>query len=237
MTECDARVAVREEELLLLPERALFWPRAETLVVADAHFGKAASFRASAVPVPRGTTTGTLARLDGLLDRTGARRILFLGDFLHAKDGRAPDMLGALADWRKRRHAVEMTLVRGNHDRRAGDPPREVAVECVDAPFLEPPFALAHHPRPVPGSYVLAGHLHPAVVLTGPARQRERLVCFWFGVDFGVLPAFGDFTGVAEVSPTAEDRVFVIADECVVEAVQPHRLASRPEGANTDDTN
>ena len=210
-------VDVSGEELVLLSERAVFWPRRETLLIADAHFGKAASFRASGVPVPHGTTADALGRVDALLNRTSARRIVFLGDFLHAKEGRAPATLNALAEWRARHQAIAMTLVRGNHDRRAGDPPREIAIDCMNAPLLEEPFALAHHPSAVPGAYVLAGHLHPAAVMTGPARQRERLACFWLGAEIGVLPAFGDFTGVAEVSPAVGDRVFVIAEHCVVE--------------------
>ena len=218
MSERDACVAVQGEELVLSAERAVFWPRAETLLIADAHFGKAASFRASGVPVPRGTTADALGRVDTLLDRTSARRIVFLGDFLHAKEGRAPNTVRAIAEWRARHSDIEMTLVRGNHDRRAGDPPAEIRIECVDAPLREGPFALAHHPRAVPGAYALAGHLHPAVVLKGPARQRERLACFWLGAEVGVLPAFGDFTGVSEVSPADEDRVFVIAGEAVVQA-------------------
>jgi metallophosphoesterase superfamily enzyme len=58
---------------------------------------------------------------------------------------------------------------------------------------------------------VLAGHLHPCVVLAGGARQRERLPCFWFGRDVGVLPAFGDFTGCAEITVEPGDRVWVVA--------------------------
>jgi uncharacterized protein len=217
MAERSARVDVCGEQLVLLSERAVFWPRMETLLVADAHFGKAASFRASGVPVPHGTTAEALGRVDTLLERTSARRIVFLGDFLHAKEGRAPATVNALAEWRARHQTIDMTLVRGNHDRHAGDPPQEIAIDCVDAPLLDGPFALTHHPRAVPGAYVLAGHLHPAAVLTGPARQRERLACFWLGTEIGVLPAFGDFTGVAEVSPAAGDRVFVIAEHSVVE--------------------
>ncbi|HJR67627.1 MAG TPA: ligase-associated DNA damage response endonuclease PdeM [Gemmatimonadaceae bacterium] len=217
MPERGLRVDTCGEELVLLPERAVFWPRTETLLVADAHFGKAASFRAAGVPVPHGTTADALTRVDALLDRTSARRVVFLGDFLHAKEGRSPNTVRALAEWRSRCHAIAMTLVRGNHDRRAGDPPAEIAIDCVDAPLREEPFAFTHHPRAVPGAYVLAGHLHPAAVMTGPARQRERLPCFWLGAEIGVLPAFGDFTGVAEVSPAAGDRVFVIADESVFE--------------------
>lgn len=218
MSERDAYVDVQGEKLVLSAERAMFWPRAETLLIADAHFGKAASFRASGVPVPRGTTADALARVDTLIDRTSARRIVFLGDFLHAKEGRAPTTVRAIAEWRARHSRIEMTLVRGNHDRRAGDPPAEIRIECVEAPLQERPFALAHHPRAVAGAYALAGHLHPAVVMKGPARQRERLACFWLGAEVGVLPAFGDFTGVAEVTPVEGDRVFVIAGESVVQA-------------------
>ena len=218
MSEREARVDIQGEELVLSAERAVLWPRAETLLIADAHFGKAASFRANAVPVPHGTTAEALARVDTLLDRTSARRIIFLGDFLHAKEGRAPNTVGAIAEWRARHSSIDMILVRGNHDRHAGDPPAEIRIECVDAPLLDGPFALAHHPRAVSGSYVLAGHLHPSVVMTGPARMWERLPCFWLGTEVGVLPAFGDFTGVAEVSPADGDRVFVIARDCVVRA-------------------
>jgi DNA ligase-associated metallophosphoesterase len=218
MSGREASVAVLGEELVLSPERAVYWPRAETLLIADAHFGKAASFRANGVPVPRGTTAEGLARIDALLERTSARRIVFLGDFLHAREGRAPDTVRAIAAWRARHRPIEMTLVRGNHDRRAGDPPPEVQIDCMDAPLFDGPFALTHHPRAVAGCYVLAGHLHPAVVMTGPARQWERLACFWLGAEVGVLPAFGDFTGVAEVTPAAEDRVFVVAGDRVVQA-------------------
>ncbi len=46
-----------------LPQRALALPDAGVLLVADAHLGKAVSFRRLGVPVPEATTQGTLARL------------------------------------------------------------------------------------------------------------------------------------------------------------------------------
>ena len=51
------------EALALLPEKAAWWPAQRALLVADAHVGKAQSFRRLGVPVPRGTTTETLAAL------------------------------------------------------------------------------------------------------------------------------------------------------------------------------
>ena len=212
----DASVEVAGEALTLLHERAAWWTRMQTLLVADPHFGKAATFRALGVPVPRGTTTGTLERLDAILGRTAARRLIFLGDFLHATEGRDAETLRVLNDWRRRHAAVEMILVRGNHDARAGDPPRELEVKCVTAPLVESPFVFDHHPRRSDAGYVLCGHIHPAVALRGMARQHSRLPCFWFGKDIGVLPAFGEFTGVAEADVEAGDDIFVVADDAVI---------------------
>jgi DNA ligase-associated metallophosphoesterase len=213
----DAHVEVAGETLRLLPERAAYWERARTLLVADAHFGKAASFRALGVPVPGGTTLDGLQRLDAMLARTAARRIAFLGDYLHAREGRAPATLDALARWHEQHPDVELLLVRGNHDRDAGDPPRASGVRCVDAPLVEPPFVLAHHPTTSREGFVIAGHLHPAAFLEGAGRQRERLPCFWLGASCMVLPAFGEFTGMAEIEARAGDRAWVVAGGEVIE--------------------
>jgi DNA ligase-associated metallophosphoesterase len=207
---------VAGEELELCAERAVFWRSRSMLLVADPHFGKAASFRKLGVFVPKGTTTSALARLDALMARTSPARVVFLGDFLHAREGRNDETFAALAAWRASHGDVEMRIVRGNHDRRAGDPPSEVGIECLDGPMRELPFALAHHPVAVPGAYVLAGHLHPCATLFGRARQRERLPCFWFGSDVGVLPAFGELTGCAEIDPRDGDAVYVVAEDRVV---------------------
>ena len=209
-------VMIAGETLHLFAARAVYRPSTSTLLVADLHFGKAAAFRAAGVYVPEATTDAILERLDALLQVTSARRIVFLGDLLHAKEGRHPDTLRAMMTWRSNHADVAMMLVRGNHDQCAGDPPDSMGITCLDSPVLEPPFAYAHKPRERAGSYVLCGHVHPAVLLSGAGRQRERLPCFWFGASVGVLPAFGEFTGLAEVQPATGDRVWVVADDELV---------------------
>lgn len=213
----DAEVRLGGEDVVLLVERALFWPRAGTLVVADLHWGKAATFRAAGIPVPVGATSDDLARLDAALFRTCARRLVVLGDLFHAKAGRIASLtLAELRRWRALRDELEIMLVRGNHDRHAGDPPDDLRINCVNAPAFVPPFVLRHEPAASPEGYTLAGHLHPGIVLAGPALQRERLPCFWLTPAGAVLPAFGSFTGSASVVPGPEDRIFVVADEEVI---------------------
>lgn len=215
----DVVIDLRGERLTLLPERAAFWQGASTLLVADPHWGKAATFRASGIPVPSGTTREALDRLTSAVHRTSAGRVVFLGDLLHAREGRSNDMFAALASWRSSKPHVDVVLVRGNHDRRAGDPPVELGIECVNAPHAAAPFVFAHHPASDPGGYVLAGHVHPGIRLYGSGGQRERLPCFFFGKELAVLPAFGDFTGLANVEPGEGDSVYAVADDSVIQVV------------------
>lgn len=208
-------VEIGAARLALLPQRAACLLDERCLLVADAHFGKAASFRHLGVPVPRGTTTQNLSALSDAIAACGARRIVFLGDLLHSAQGRAPATLQALAAWRREHPALELLLVRGNHDARAGDPPAELGVQPVNEPLRMAGLNLCHHPRQSTDAYVLAGHLHPCVVLDGRAHQRLRLPCFHFGARVGLLPAFGAFTGMHAVRPAAGERVFVVADGAV----------------------
>lgn len=212
----DITIELAGERVVLLPERALFWPRGAALIAADLHWGKDATFRAAGLAIPPGITAGDLARLDLALARSGATRLLLLGDLLHARAGRDPAAFAHIAEWRASHSQLEITLVRGNHDRGAGDPPIEWRFECVNEPWAEPPFVLRHHPQEEMDGYVLAGHLHPAVRLRGAGRQQARLACFWLGARVGVLPAFGGFTGGALVAPEPGDRVFVLADDAVL---------------------
>lgn len=204
------------ETLVPLPERALYWPRERTLFVADIHLGKAEAFRAGAIPVPHGTTTTMLARLDRIVASTRCERLIFLGDLWHDRAGRTQRIDDAFLDWRLRYTELEVVLVEGNHDRKAGRVPEGFWVLELQEPCAVGPFALRHYPEPLEGCHVLAGHLHPAVKLDGRGGQSLCLPCFWFGASVGVLPAFGDFTGVARVRPQRGDRVLVVADNKVI---------------------
>ncbi|MCA0243216.1 MAG: ligase-associated DNA damage response endonuclease PdeM [Proteobacteria bacterium] len=204
------RIEAGGEALLLLPQRAVYLPLHRSLLVADAHIGKAQSFRRLGVPVPAGTTAGTLARLDEALQATAAERVIFLGDLLHSARGRGAETLAAVQRWRAAHLQLDCLLLRGNHDRHAGDPPADWRVRVADEPFMLGGLALRHHPEAQDGAYVLAGHVHPCVVLGGRAHDRLRLPCFHFGPAVGVLPAFGEFTGMHALRRGDGERVFVV---------------------------
>ncbi|WP_278929671.1 ligase-associated DNA damage response endonuclease PdeM [Pseudomonas qingdaonensis] len=211
MSHC-LNIDVHGEQLLLLGDKALYWPARRVMLVADVHIGKAAAFRAQHLPVPRGTTQSTLQRLDRLLTSYPCEELIVLGDFLHARTGRAAATLERVRQWRERHARLKITLIRGNHDLHAGDPPEGLRIDVLDSPLLLGPFALQHQPEPHATHLVLAGHVHPVYVLRGRARQRLRLPCFVIGERLGLLPAFGDFTGGWAVQPQPGERVYLTAD-------------------------
>ena len=92
------------------------------------------------------------------------------------RDRSAPDTLAAVLRWRELHSAVELTLVRGNHDDRAGDRtgharhPALRRTGDVAWPRAEPSPAADER-----CAYVLAGHLHPCVSIGGRAHDWHRL--------------------------------------------------------------
>ena len=208
MTE-EFAVEIAGNRLLLLADKALYWPQQQILCIADAHFGKASAYRAMGQPVPRGTTAANLFRLDRLLQRYPANQLIFLGDFLHGPKSHSPATLTELREWRQRQGKLACTLIRGNHDLRAGDPPADIDIQIFDEPWLLAPFALRHTPALHAGYHVIAGHSHPVFELQGKGRQRLRLPCFQCTDELTLLPSFGDFTGGYCVHSEPGRRIFI----------------------------
>ena len=203
------------ETLELLPDRALFWPRTRTLIVADVHLGKAAAFRRLGVAVPSGATQHDLDRLDVLLSTTDAARLLVLGDLFHTAPTPGEAAVAGFAALRTRHAQRQFTVVAGNHDRAWRRLPSEWQLQWLSAALHEPPFVFQHEPVTDARGYALGGHIHPCVRLRG-GGDSARLPVFWLGAAVGVLPSFGSFTGGYTVRPAPGD---------VLIAVTPHGLA------------
>jgi metallophosphoesterase superfamily enzyme len=113
---------------------------------------------------------------------------------------------------------AEVTLVRGNHDLHAGDPPPALGIAAVGEPYLLAPFAFCHHPDLAGAAgahYVLAGHVHPVFHLVA-RRDALRLPCFLLGAQRAVLPSFGAFTGGHAVRPEVGERLYLVAGDVVL---------------------
>ncbi len=104
------------EPVTLAGARALYWPARQALLIADLHLGKADVFRRAGIALPSGGTSEDLQRLQGLLDRHACRELWILGDILHGPAHRAAWYQQWLG-WRERNTALDVHVLRGNHDR------------------------------------------------------------------------------------------------------------------------
>ncbi len=208
--------------LVLLPDRAAWMPGERTLLVADVHLGKPASFRAFGVPVPEAVTGRDLDRLSRLIHATRAERLIVLGDLVHDQAALLDRTCNAARAWRDAHPSVAVDLIPGNHDRRAP------ACERLGVRVLEPRIVLGgltlthEPPRHPDGPPTLCGHLHPVMSIGRHARVRAP--CFRFEGPVGILPAFGSFTGGLALPADPGVGVFAAGEREVI-AVTPAAAA------------
>lgn len=213
----DLKITLQGESVVLMPERAMLIESTQTLLVADVHLGKDTAFRIAGIPIPGDATADSLVRLSSALERSEARRLIFLGDLVHARTSLDAMTIATIQAWREEHAEIEMLLVPGNHDARSGALPHVLRIETAADELIEPPFVFKHHPEASSQGYTLAGHIHPAIRLAGRGRQKERVACFLFRNEYGLLPAFGTFTGGADMAIQPEDRVFAVTPEQIIE--------------------
>lgn len=220
---CGLPLNFGSHAVVLMPQRAVWWPDQQTVFIADTHFGKEATFRHAAIPVPD-QTQEQLSRLDQVLTQTQARRLIVLGDLQHSRRGRCQTTRSLITEWRGRRPELEVRLIRGNHDVSCGDPPTDWNITALTPPFDEQGLCLIHDPDDVwsrepqsdSGTRTMAGHLHPAVRLSGRGRDSLRLCCFLLRRGVLVLPAFSSFVDSRVIAVEPDDRVFAVAEDSVV---------------------
>ncbi|MEM9171644.1 MAG: ligase-associated DNA damage response endonuclease PdeM [Pseudomonadota bacterium] len=202
-----------------LAQRAAFLPAMSTLLLADWHLGKTPVFGRFGLPIPAGDEAHDFARLAQIVASVPVRRILVLGDLMHAAPSAADSWPQDLSDWLQAHSHLQMTVVAGNHDRI--DPARLPAglskhLTWHAGALDEGNLRFEHEPDRVPGRFVIAGHLHPTRRLVVGA-DRIRAPAFWLQRDRLVLPSFGSFTGGHNIRPLRGDRVFVTDGDDVID--------------------
>jgi DNA ligase-associated metallophosphoesterase len=205
------------QELILLPEKAIFWSQKKILLLADLHLGKAAHFRKAGIPISGKIHEHDLSTLDILLDQWQPLQVIFLGDLFHSSFNQEWNRLEL---WMQEKKNIIFTLIRGNHDVLPQQLYACSSLQLVDEKMEIFPFLLTHHPPDDSSSptslYRLCGHVHPAIQLSGHGRQQLSLPCFYFGLHYGILPAFGKFTGFYKIKPKAGERVYGVLPERVI---------------------
>lgn len=203
----QVELCVRNNNLILLSQKALYWHEADTLFVSDLHIGKVAHFRKEGFAVPSGLAEGNLRRLDKLISVWSPSRIVFTGDLVHSNANRE---WNHFIEWRRQYPSVAMHLVPGNHDRKLEEFCTEAGIILENESLEMNPFTISHQPSGVgEDAFLIAGHVHPAVRISGRG-QSLRFPCYYLERNMIILPSFGEFTGSFLMEPAPENQIIPI---------------------------
>lgn len=216
---------IRGQQLWLSPHRCLYWEEEKSLILSDLHFGKTGHFRKAGIAVPQSVYREDLLRLLSLVQYFQPRQLVVVGDFFHSRENKE---LNLFRRWRDDFPLLGIRLVLGNHDILKEDWYEQAGITVSKDVLRMGEFAFIHDIAAVEGGiavagggvaatgggsgrpYFFSGHLHPGIRIRGMGKQCLQFPCFYFGVEYAILPAFGRFTGTVSIDPMPESNVFAI---------------------------
>jgi uncharacterized protein len=212
MNANDQLIRIAGETFHLLPQKAVYRPAKNQLIVSDVHLGKATHFRKMGIPMPDKSHLKDLDTLDHLLRTFRPNTFLLLGDLFHSDYNREWLWFRSLL---MEFSSVQFLLIEGNHD--------ILPPETYDLPNLsrvplleEDHFIFSHHPLNAPHKLNVCGHIHPGIQITGLARQSMKLPCFCLDEPHFILPAFGHLTGLYLLEQKENAEYFIVAGKRVL---------------------
>jgi DNA ligase-associated metallophosphoesterase len=205
----------------------MFWEEEKALIVSDLHFGKTGHFRKSGIAIPPSVYREDLQRLVVQIQYFQPRELIIVGDMFHSH---ANKELELFLKWRSDLAGVHIRLVRGNHDILKDEWYQQAGIDLSSQTLSRKDFHFVHdisdQLKQRDGfikniseerSYFFSGHIHPGIRLNGMGKQSLCFPCFYFGKKYAVLPAFSRFTGVAMIYPEAEEEVFAIVNQELIQ--------------------
>lgn len=209
-------VIIGQEKFELLSEKAIFRVKDGTLIIADLHLGKVQHFRKNGIYIPPISAQKDYEILKQLIYNYKPLRIILLGDLFHSSHNYE---WALFCDFVNTFKHIEFVLVLGNHDILEKQHYENVCLKLIQDTMEEGDLILSHYPmKDVPTRKInFAGHIHPGIALHGKGKQRIQLPCFYLHNNQLILPAFGSLTGLHLIDRMKEAKVYVIAENKVIE--------------------
>lgn len=208
---------LKQQQLWLSADRCIFWEEEKILIVSDLHFGKTGHFRKSGIAVPQSVYKKDLQRLFSQVQYFQPKKLIVVGDLFHSRENKELELF---LKWRNDFPALEIQLIRGNHDILHKSWYAQAGIEVVEEEIQITQFRFRHDKEIAAmgqTGYLFSGHIHPGVRISGMGRQSLCLPCFYFARDFCVLPAFSAFTGTYLMNPGESENIFAIVENKLVQ--------------------
>lgn len=205
-------IHLQEEPFFLLPQKALYRPGSQQLILSDLHLGKATHFRKQGLPMPQQSMLRDFDLLTWLLKTWQPQSVLLLGDLFHSHYNR--EWLWFKSLLASHDH-IQFVLAEGNHDILKDH--HYDFDNLIKTPLIEEErFVFSHHPLKNDPRLNVCGHIHPGVRLFGRAKQSVSLPCFYHYQQTFILPAFGSLTGLKLMDVEEGVNYYLVLQDKVV---------------------
>ena len=211
---------LKKQQLWLSPDRSVFWEEERSLIISDLHFGKTGHFRKSGIAVPQSVYKEDLQRLIAQIQYFQPKQLIIAGDLFHSHENKELELF---KKWREDFPDLIIHLIKGNHDILLDNWYGNAGITVTTEKLATKNFHFIHdithitRSEPPVGNYFFSGHIHPGVRMNGQGRQSLCFPCFYFGRRYAVLPAFSRFTGLAMIKPGANENIFAIVENRVLQ--------------------
>ena len=207
-------ITIKNEELILTNQRALYWEKEEALILSDVHIGKTAHFRKHGIPMPDTILQKDLERLKQLILHFNAKTLLIVGDLFHAEIN---SDISSFKSWLTQFIDLKLILIRGNHDKQVQQLMDGLNIEVKERLVLNS-FIFLHDPAEISVDlFKISGHIHPGVLIKGKGRQKVKLPCYQVTQSQLILPAFSLFTGLNTRDVLEEATCYAFTDNSIFE--------------------
>ena len=216
MVDKSKEILFKDVKILLLPQKVVFLPDHNIMILADWHLGKATHFRKEGIYMPYAGTVKELDKLKLLIINYKPETIVFLGDLFHSHINSEWDIFTSFIKYYP---DIRFILTIGNHDILPVATFENAGLEVVPYLIIGETIICTHIPMDiVPENRInMAGHVHPGCSIDFLGRQQFRLPCFYYYDQRLLLPAFGELTGFTSMQQLTGAKIYPVLDNEVVE--------------------
>lgn len=206
-------ITIKNEELTLTNQRAIYWSTKKALILSDLHIGKTAHFRKHGIPIPDDILQDDLERLKQLICHFKVEELLIVGDLFHAENN---SNVLTFKSWLNQFENLQIVLIKGNHDRQSNQLMYQLGITVEPQLFISP-FLFVHEPEDnALYQFTISGHIHPGAVIKAKGKQKLKLPCYHITKQQLILPAFSLFTGLNTNHYTENGLRYVFTETAIV---------------------
>ena len=189
------------QELILLKDGAIFWPKTESIILGDLHLEKGSFFAMKGNFLPPYDSIDTLRKLSDIAKKNRVNKIFLLGDIFHDKSGIERLEKNAKELFSNICRSYDIKWILGNHDGNTA------FTKQIFNKYTFKNISFVHKAE-FTDEFEISGHFHPKVSYSYKTKRLSN-PCFLINDKKIIMPAFGSYAGGLDIKSEVIQKLLV----------------------------